>query len=1041
LRRCGRWESVGIVIDPPQGGTPTAVVAKAAALADRIIAAGERPARLLPDTPSPGCSEVDSLAFERKHLAALRATDVEASSTKTEGQPVGLALSGGGIRSATLSLGVLQALAEARLIRRLDYLSTVSGGGYIGCWLSAVLLGRCEAGDPDPIDATERLLWPGAPLEPSPEAPEISFLRSYSNYLTPRLGLFSADTLSALTGYLRNLALSLLLALTSGGLLVALLHALVAGVVALRGPWHTVLPWLSVAAQGLLLLSVACAALLLTLQSLDPRTRLAPGEMRLPMLQAIQRLHAGVGQAMLPMAAIGLLLAGLVLELARPVTASVPVVLKFGGYALLAMLAGALLAYILLDLYDNTSRSWQELFGWRKLWRSVDWQSQLIRMLAERFREALRYPVAALGCALVATGLLNWCASLESVPPSVALFRGPLLAALVVTVGAVAWLGAVGTVYAEPSREWLSRLLGSVVGLMLAWATIGLLFLQALPLLQWLSNPRWLAVLPATWVLPTAALLLAILARQRRQAPAALPGRGARSLRLLVLLGSALVALLFVGSLVVLFQQTLLLATGQAPAIADSWSSQRDGHYEALTQALKPPALSTLPAWPGFALEAGPWRAGVASAAWANWTDWAGRLWAWAPWGSMLVAAATATVLFFQGIDVNVFSLQNLYRNRLVRCYLGAARHATRMENPYGGFDPADDLPMAVLAHQRPLHLVNAALNITHGDDLALQQRKAASFCMTPLFCGYWLGASSFGRRGPQGGYVPTPLYASEPSSAGHASPGVMLGTAMATSGAAVSPQMGFASSGLLAFVLTLFNVRLGRWLPNTTSRQSLKLLARHSPGNAGGWYLKELLGRTNEKSDWVYLSDGGHFDNLGVYELVRRRCSLIIAVDAGADPSMDFGDLGNCVRKCRVDFGVDIDINPVEFGWDAVRRRSTVSHVLGKVHYPGKDGARAFDGDILYLKASLPTRGGGLPADVLAFANVDPQFPHQPTADQWFTESQFESYRQLGQWLAQLAVPQLRTLLDALATGTSAPTPPTSAVPPASATSAPAGV
>jgi len=172
-------------------------------------------------SPNSGCDVHAALANERDHITALRRRDSDADKVNPLGLPIGLALSGGGIRSATVCLGAVQALAESRLLRRFDYLSTVSGGGYIGCWLSAILRGHgrtLPAGEA--IGAVEELIAPSEIRKKDEEPAEIAFLRAYSNYLTPRLGLFSSDTLAALTGYLRNLFLSLLLAVFSVGSLL-----------------------------------------------------------------------------------------------------------------------------------------------------------------------------------------------------------------------------------------------------------------------------------------------------------------------------------------------------------------------------------------------------------------------------------------------------------------------------------------------------------------------------------------------------------------------------------------------------------------------------------------------------------------------------------------------------------------------------------------------------------------------------------------------------------------------------------------------------
>ena len=174
-------------------------------------------------------------------------------------------------------------------------------------------------------------------------------------------------------------------------------------------------------------------------------------------------------------------------------------------------------------------------------------------------------------------------------------------------------------------------------------------------------------------------------------------------------------------------------------------------------------------------------------------------------------------------------------------------------------------------------------------------------------------------------------------------------------------------------------------------------------------WYLiKELLGQTTGVTRFVNLSDGGHFENLGVYELVRRRCRFIIVCDSEEDGQLTFGSLGDTIRKCRADFGVEIDINP-----QPIRRNdkglSTTHCVVGRIRYPESEQAFSAGmterceepkagehsrGWILYLKSSLT---GNEPADVIAYHSRFSEFPHQSTLDQFFSESQFESYRRLG--------------------------------------------
>ena len=115
----------------------------------------------------------------------------------------GLCFSGGGIRSATFGLGVLQTLARLQLLNKFDYLSTVSGGGYIGSWLTA-WIHRHPRGLDGVIEDLRVTPKTGAAEAPPP----VQWLRNYSNYLSPHLGFLSADSWTLLGIYLRNLHLN-----------------------------------------------------------------------------------------------------------------------------------------------------------------------------------------------------------------------------------------------------------------------------------------------------------------------------------------------------------------------------------------------------------------------------------------------------------------------------------------------------------------------------------------------------------------------------------------------------------------------------------------------------------------------------------------------------------------------------------------------------------------------------------------------------------------------------------------------------------------
>jgi hypothetical protein len=219
-------------------------------------------------------------------------------------------------------------------------------------------------------------------------------------------------------------------------------------------------------------------------------------------------------------------------------------------------------------------------------------------------------------------------------------------------------------------------------------------------------------------------------------------------------------------------------------------------------------------------------------------------------------------------VDVNEFSLHNAYRNRLVRCYLGAT-HLDRKGQAFTGFDENDDFPLHSLRGLgAPFSIINTTLNAVRGKDLGLQTRKAYSFIFTPLFSGFahTVRTPAKQRDNTRGFYRLTETCSKDEKPY----PGVRLGSAMAISGAAASPNMGFYTSPAVAFMLTLFSVRLGWWLGNPMDEKSWESGRVRSSWRS---LMHELTGATTEDAKEVYLSDGGHFDNLGVYELVRRRC------------------------------------------------------------------------------------------------------------------------------------------------------------------------
>lgn len=215
----------------------------------------------------------------------------------------------------------------------------------------------------------------------------------------------------------------------------------------------------------------------------------------------------------------------------------------------------------------------------------------------------------------------------------------------------------------------------------------------------------------------------------------------------------------------------------------------------------------------------------------------------------------------------------------------------------------------------------------------------------------------------------------------------------MAVSGAAVSSQMGLQTVPALRALLAFLNIRLGYWIKSPKAEGGFK-----TPGFT--CLMREMLGfGLTEKSDWINLSDGGHIENMGVYELLRRRCKFIISVDGEADPDSTFHGHLTLVRHAQIDFGVRIEPELTELRPDSVARFSRSHTMMSRVHYPASGDKPAGTGLILYLKLSMT---GDEVELVKRYRMLNPDFPHQTTLDQFFDEEQFEAYRQLGVHVAE---------------------------------------
>ncbi|HSB80471.1 MAG TPA: patatin-like phospholipase family protein [Candidatus Methylomirabilis sp.] len=871
-----------------------------------------------------------------------------------EGKAVGLAFSGGGIRSATFNLGVIQALAERKLLQKFDYLSTISGGGYIGGWLSLFIK---RYGEGHVAQAEIEL----GKREHNLEHPAIRFLRSFSNYLTPRVGL-SKDTLVALATYLRNLLLNfvILIALIGGVLILPRIAAQLG---------KYVVNWKGFATWYYPLMVVAL---------IPPTFAVALGLFYRPVGREIRRPWFMRSRALIALVDVPVVTAGSLAACHYIQSAGhEPLETQFWatvGLYVLLWVVGVILAI--------AHRS-EETHTFTRFGTTPDkakWQAAFLAFAVLAGAAGAAFMMGIGKAILALPEEHRFWAAVTFGPPTVI---GAVL--LMVT----AHVGLMGRKFAESDRELWSVYGARLLALAVAWAGIFAIALYGTALLKWTTE--WIVAMGGfAWVAST---LFGVLAAKSTSTGKADSKRWVEVLTRLA---------------PYVFVLGLLLALSWGLQKGLNWGQDvRTDKPAAIASADKPHSPS-----PGIYLRADP-SAGAplvtvrgidTPSLWKEFLDIAGneyeriQEWFTPPWAlaAMAGAAFLAALLVSWRVNINLFSLHHFYRNRLTRCYLGATNRERR-PHPLTGFDPDDDVPLRELANQRPLHIVGTAINLNRGRQLAWQNRRAASFAFTPRHAGYEPAS-----RYVSGGFRPVAEYGMDADKLP-----IPLGTVVAISGAAASPNMGFHTSPAVAFLLTVFNVRLGHWCGDPAHKKAWRY---RDPLMSLRYWIAELTGSADLDYPFVSLSDGGHFENLGVYELVRRRCSVILASDAGADPKYAFDDLAEAMRKCYTDFGVEIrfktsidDIRPKrekdvpEKEWLSARH-----YAIADITYP--DSVK--NGTLIYWKTSLTA---DLPPDIMNYRRTHKDFPHETTVDQFFDESQFESYRHLGYQVAIRSLDAMR--------------------------------
>jgi hypothetical protein len=371
------------------------------------------------------------------------------------------------------------------------------------------------------------------------------------------------------------------------------------------------------------------------------------------------------------------------------------------------------------------------------------------------------------------------------------------------------------------------------------------------------------------------------------------------------------------------------------------------------------------------------------------------------PWLYAILPLSLLTAYF---VNLNYVSLHRMYRDRLMEMFLPdltavkdckwqLAReaniknlHSLKIEEKMAEKKKFDG----------PFHIINTNLIQVDAEDAKYRGRGGDSFILTPLYCG-----------SNATGWCPTEYF----------NGGTMtLATAMAVSGAAASPHAGASGQGptttwLVSFLMSFLNISLGYWARNPRKEGTGTC---SKPNYFFPGFMQGLLGQGyNENSNFIELSDGGHFENLAVYELIRRRVKTIIITDGGADLDFNFSDLANLVEKVRVDFGVEIDFSASEApicdllpgsGCEESLYKKKYNlakrgYATGAIKYPKTDNEPALTGKIYYIKSTLT---GNLPEDIYGYKSGHSNFPDQTTADQFFDEAQFEAYRELGYQLTK---------------------------------------
>lgn len=343
-------------------------------------------------------------------------------------------------------------------------------------------------------------------------------------------------------------------------------------------------------------------------------------------------------------------------------------------------------------------------------------------------------------------------------------------------------------------------------------------------------------------------------------------------------------------------------------------------------------------------------------------------------------------------VNLNLFGIGRMDRDRLMEAYL-PNQDAVNV-NKWKLATEADVTYFTSVSGANewgPYHLINANIVLVDSEQVKYKGRGGDNFFMSHLYCG-----------GDAIGYHKMTEFEGGQ---------MTLATAMSISGAALNPNAANSGQGatrnrMVSFILSFLNIRLGFWIGNPAASPLKKTLVKwNSPNFFYPGLLQGLLGKgLDENASYLELTDGGHFDNTGLYELIRRRVDIIYFSSAGADPNFTLDDVGSILVRIQVDFGVTIKFEDeletlmpstdLESAYGKRFLFSQSGYSVGTIHYPASGAGPVKVGRILMIRATLIK---DLPPQIYSYRAQHDEFPNESTTDQFFNETQLEAYRELG--------------------------------------------